>query len=173
MAKEGLVADPYFSALYTELRNMAARELRRNSAAALSPTTLIHETFLNVSPRESTVLPNPQHFMSYIARAMRGVIIDYLRRGSALKRGNAFELVELSEDLPLHTDQAVERLHEALDSLATTHPRLAECVELKFFCGFSFIDIAALWNVSERTVLRDWDKARLLLHSMMGEVAVN
>jgi DNA-directed RNA polymerase specialized sigma24 family protein len=62
-------------------------------------------------------------------------------------------------------------LRDALEALSVTHPRLAQCVDLKFFCGFSFSDIARRWNVSERTVLRDWDKARLLLHRLIGGVA--
>jgi len=164
------IGDHYFSLLYDELHRMATRELRRNISIKLSPTTLLHETFLNVSLRKSAVLADQRRFMTYASRAMRGLVIDYLRCGKALKRGHKFKIVSLSEDLEVsaQSDLEIEGLREALDTLAIREPRLAECVDLKFFCGLSFCDIAELWNVSERTVLRDWDKARLLLNRLMG-----
>jgi RNA polymerase sigma factor (TIGR02999 family) len=169
-----MMNEQYFSQLYAELHLMATRQLRRNGATTLSPTTLLHETFLNLSQREPATLADRQRFMAYASRAMRGLIIDYLRRGKAQKRGQGFEIVSLSEDLQVSAgdDLQVERLREALDALAVTHPRLAEVVDLKFFCGFSFGNIAELWNVSERTVSRDWDKARLLLNGLMDEPGI-
>jgi RNA polymerase sigma factor (TIGR02999 family) len=167
---EARIGDPYFALLYEELHRLASRELRRNGGLTLSPTTLLHETFLNVSLRASAELADRPRFMAYASRAMRGLVIDYLRRGNAQKRGRGFEIVSLSDEMELYaqSDIELERLREALEVLATQQPRLAECVDLKFFCGFSFRDIAELWNVSERTVLRDWDKARLLLNRLMG-----
>jgi RNA polymerase sigma factor (TIGR02999 family) len=169
-AEAGRVADKYFSALYDELHRVATRELRRNGGVSLSPTTLLHETFLNVSLRPSAELVDRPRFMAYASRAMRGLIIDYLRRGQAQKRGREFEIIPLSAELEVSTGQSleVERLLEALDSLSALDTRLAQCVDLKFFCGFSFREIAELWNVSERTVLRDWDKARVLLNRLIG-----
>ena len=164
------IGDPYFALLYEELHRLASRELRRNGGLTLSPTTLLHETFLNVSLRASAELADRPRFMAYASRAMRGLVIDYLRRGNAQKRGRGFEIVSLSDEMELYaqSDIELERLREALEVLAAQQPRLAECVDLKFFCGFSFRDIAELWDVSERTVLRDWDKARLLLNRLMG-----
>jgi RNA polymerase sigma factor (TIGR02999 family) len=168
-ANEGRIADQYFSVLYEELHRVAARELRRNSAAMLSPTTLLHETFLNVSLRDSAELADRPRFMAYASRAMRGLIIDHLRRGNSQKRGSEFEIVSLSEELQIDatSEQEMDRLRDALDALSTFDPRLGQCVDLKFFCGFSFRDIAQLWEVSERTVLRDWDKARVLLNRLL------
>jgi RNA polymerase sigma factor (TIGR02999 family) len=164
-----------FVALYDELHLMASRELRRNVALTISPTTLLHETYLNVSGRESAEFVDRQKFMAYAARAMRGLIIDYLRRGNAQKRGGAFEITSLQEGLPIAAEEQgsldVEHLREALEALSGIDARLAECVDLKFFCGFSFGDIAKLWEVSERTVQRDWDKARLLLSRLIRDVA--
>ena len=162
-----------FVALYRELHRMASRELRRNAALTLSPTTLLHETFLNISFRESAHFDDRQRFMGYAARAMRGLVIDYMRRGAAHKRGGGFEFTSLQEDM-LHVDSediAIERLREALDQLMSIDQRLAECVDLKFFCGFSFGEIAQLWQVSERTVQRDWDKARLLLNRLLKDIS--
>ena len=163
-----------FAALYDELHRMAQRELRRNSHATLSPTTLLHETFLNISHRESLAFGDCGQFMSYAARAMRGLIVDYLRSRHAQKRGGEFEITSLPTELP-HAAQEdrqsleIEKLNEALESLAKIDARLAECVDLKFFCGFSFNEIAQLRDVSERTVQRDWDKARLLLNRFIND----
>jgi len=164
-----------FVALYDELHRMASRELRRNVAVTISPTTLLHETYLNVSGRESAEFVDRQKFMAYAARAMRGLIIDYMRRGNAQKRGGAFEFTSLQDGLPIAGEEQgsldVEHLREALEALGSVDARLAECVDLKFFCGFSFGDIANLWEVSERTVQRDWDKARLLLSRLIRNLS--
>jgi RNA polymerase sigma factor (TIGR02999 family) len=172
-ANEERIGDRYFSRLYDELHRVAVRELRRNAAAALSPTTLLHETFLNVSQRESMEFADRPRFMAYAARAMRGLIIDHLRRGNAQKRGREFEITSLPEELQFDgkSDIELERLKDALEALAGIDQRLAQCVDLKFFCGFSFRDIAQLWSVSERTVLRDWDKARILLYRLISGTA--
>jgi len=155
--------------LYEELHRVASRELRRNSGALLSPTTLLHETFLNISLRAPTEVANKPRFMAYAVRAMRGLIIDCVRRHNAKKRGGEYEMTGLPVDIPFGVDTGVEieKLRDALDSLANIDARLAECVDLKFFCGFSLVDIAGLWNVSERTVQRDWDKARVLLQRLI------
>jgi len=161
--------DRLFASLYEKLHRAARYELQRNSLAALGPTTLLHETFLNVSRRESAQFADWPSFMAYAARAMRGLIIDRARHAQRQKRGGAVELVSLSTELQAdgETDLQVERLREALEELAAIDPRLAECVDLKFFCGFSFRDIARVWSVSERTVQREWDKARVLLNRLM------
>lgn len=165
-----------FAALYKELRHLAQHELRSNSAATLSPTTLLHETFLSISRRESLAFGTDAQFMSYASRTMRGLLIDYLRSRQAQKRGGDMQI------LPLHTDllnameededdlewQQLHRVHEALESLAQLDARLAECVDLRFFCGLSFDEIARLRGVSGRTVQRDWDKARLLLNRLIN-----
>jgi RNA polymerase sigma factor (TIGR02999 family) len=165
-----------FTALYTELRRLAQRELRCNSPATLSPTTLLHETFLSISQRESLAFGSGAHFMSYAARAMRGLLIDYLRTRQAQKRGGDLQILPFKTDLlnALEADvdgfesHQLQHIHEALESLAQLDARLAECVDLRFFCGFSFDEIARMRGVSERTVQRDWDKARLLLNRLLA-----
>jgi len=158
-----------FAVLYEELHRIAQRELRRNAAVTLSPTTLLHETFLNVSHREGTVFADRPRFMAYAARAMRGLLIDYIRNRQAQKRGGEFEITSLPTDLSHAPTEDIElgALGEALDSLAKVEPRLAECVDLKFFCGLSYSEIADLWSVSERTVRREWDKARIALNRLL------
>jgi DNA-directed RNA polymerase specialized sigma24 family protein len=92
--------DRLFAMLYEELHRMAQRELRRGAAVTLSPTTLLHETFLNISHRESLAFGDCGQFMSYAARAMRGLIVDYLRSRHAQKRGGDFEITSLPTELP-------------------------------------------------------------------------
>ena len=160
-----------FVALYEELHRAASRELRRSSGGLLSPTTLVHETFLNIWRRAPSEMANKPRFMAYAVRAMRGLIIDCLRRHNSKKRGSEFEFTELTAQIPLLTEGGVEieKLRDALDSLAHIDARLAECVDLKFFCGFTFEEIADMRSVSKRTVQRDWDKARILLHRLMQD----
>jgi RNA polymerase sigma factor (TIGR02999 family) len=166
--------DQLFASFYSELHRVAVRELRRNLSARLSPTTLLHETFLSFSLQESWGVSDRSRFLAYATRAMRGLIIDGLRRGSTQKRGGEFHFVSLCEELMLDTrdEREADRLREALEALEAIDARLAECVDLKFFGGFSTTDIAQLWTVSERTVQRDWDKARLILRGLLRGVQV-
>ena len=172
-AEQGDVAsrEELFAVLYRELHGLAQRELRRNAFLTMSPTTLLHETYLNLSGRPGNVFPDRARFMAYAARAMRGLLIDYLRARRAQKRGGEFEITSLPTELPAGAaaaDGEIEGIAEALDALGAVDPRLAQLVDLKFFCGFSFAEIAQLQGVSERTAQRDWDKARILLRWHMG-----
>jgi RNA polymerase sigma factor (TIGR02999 family) len=163
-------ADAVFAALYDELHRMARRELsKRGGMVTLGVTTLLHDAYLDISRREGPAFPDRNRFMGYAARVMRGLIIDYARSRHAQKRGGQFEITSIQTDVPDIASDAAElgELSEALDELATIDPRLSRIVDLKFFCGFSFGDIAAMMGVSERTVQRDWEKARIYLHSVL------
>lgn len=159
-------AEALFAALYDELHRVAARELaRRGGHVTLSVTTLLHEAYLDMSGREGTFFPDRARFISYAARVMRGLIVDYARRRSAAKRGAAFEITSDTDLADLAADGPdLQSLSDALDELATADARLAELVDLRFFCGFSCAEIAVLRGVSERTIQRDWEKARIYLH---------
>jgi RNA polymerase sigma factor (TIGR02999 family) len=161
--------DPSFASLYDQLRQIAHSALRRNGAhLGLSPTTLLHEVYLDISRRQSLQFPDKAHFMAYASRAMRGLIIDYARERRAQKRGGGFDITALPTVVPDLADAAeLQPLSDALDELATIDSALAELVDLKFFCGFSFSEIAAMRSTSERTVRRDWSKARLYLHDVL------
>jgi len=164
---DGAAADTLFSALYSELHRLAKRELaRRGSPASLSVTTLLHEAYLDIASREGSRFPDRPRFMGYAARVMRGLIIDHARSRNAIKRGGEFEITSLKTEPGEHFVDAKElsTISDALDQLAKVEPKLAELVDLKFFCGFSFAEIAALENLSERTVQRRWEKARIYLH---------
>jgi RNA polymerase sigma factor (TIGR02999 family) len=155
-----------FALLYKELRMLARRNLRQGGAFfTLTPTTLLHEVYLKLHGRRDIAFPNRAHFLAYASRAMRGLIIDYTRNRRALKRGGAFEFTSLQGDQHDHADDSgeLQRLSDAIDQLAAIEPRLAQLVDLRYFSGFSFGDIAAMWGISLRTVQRDWEKARLFL----------
>jgi RNA polymerase sigma factor (TIGR02999 family) len=109
--------------------------------------------------------------MGYAARVMRGLIIDYARRRQAHKRGGAFEITSMATDLAESVPDAdrLGRLGHALDALEGIDARLARIVDLKFFCGFGFAEIAAMHGVSERTAQRDWEKPRIYLHRVLRE----
>jgi RNA polymerase sigma factor (TIGR02999 family) len=160
-------AEALFSSLYGELHRVARREvMRRAGHLTLGATTLLHEAYLDISARTGMVFPDQARFMAYATRAMRGMIIDYVRRRYAHKRGGLFELTPLdgAEAGPAVDVDELQRISDAVDALATAEPALAEVVDLKFFCGFSFAEIAAMRGLSERTVQRHWEKARLYLH---------
>lgn len=164
-------ADTLFTTLYEELHRLARRELaRRDRSGALGVTTLLHEAYLTMADRSGTVFPDRARFMAYAARVMRGLIIDEARARHAKKRGGGFLLTTLHTDVAekLTDGLWLAKIGDALDELATHDPALAEIVELKFFCGFSVAEIAALRGVSERTVKRSWEKSRLYLHRAIG-----
>jgi RNA polymerase sigma factor (TIGR02999 family) len=156
-------AGALFEALYSELHRLAKRELARHPVpVTIGVTTLLHEAYLDMSARTGPSFPDRARFMGYAARVMRGLIIDYARTRNAQKRGGEFQITSLSTDAvgSLVDDRELERIGEALDELAKTDRSLAEVVDLKFFCGFSLGEIAAMQGVSERTVQRNWEKAR-------------
>jgi RNA polymerase sigma factor (TIGR02999 family) len=171
--RDRAAADALFDTLYTELHRQARRELARQGGplARLGVTTLLHEAYLTISGREGMVFPDRPRFMAYAARVMRGLIIDDVRRRQSQKRGARFEITSLSTDQAESVADAHEltRIGDALDELATVDPDVAEIVDLKFFCGFSFAEIAAMRGVSERTVQRSWEKGRIYLHRSISE----
>ena len=169
---DGPGTERMFTALYDELHRLAERQLRRHGRElSLGASTLLHEAYLAVSGSEAS-FPDRARFMGYAARAMRGLIIDHARRSWAQKRGGGAAAVTLPPDA--HAVAALdgielEALGDALEELAAFQSGLAELVDLHFFAGLQFVEIAALRGVSERTVQRDWRKARLFLHQALAD----
>lgn len=157
-----------FVSLYGELRQLAERQLRRNAGAAISPTTLLHEAYLGISARDAP-FPDRERFIGYAARVMRGLIIDFVRERRALKRGAGYHITQLPTELPAAEIGELGRLSDALDELSAREPLLAQLVDLRYFCGFTVEEIAAQRGVSVRTVLRDWEKARVLLFQGLSD----
>ena len=162
-------AERLFTVLYAELHRLAKRELSKRSYVTLGVTTLLHEAYLEISGREGARFPDRPRFMAYASRVMRGLIIDYARSRNAQKRGSQFEITSIKTDTVEAVPDTAElaRTSDALDALAAVDPDLAVVVDLKFFCGFSFAEIAAMRGVSERTIQRDWEKARIFLHQLL------
>jgi RNA polymerase sigma factor (TIGR02999 family) len=162
---------PLFTVLYSELHRLAQRELAgRGPNMGLGVTTLLHEAYLDMAARSDTSFPDRARFMAYAARVMRGLIIDHARNHLAQKRGGQFEITSLridaSENIADHRELTL--VSDALDALASSDASLVQVVDLKFFCGFSFAEIAAMQHLSERTVRRKWEKARIYLHHSIG-----
>jgi RNA polymerase sigma factor (TIGR02999 family) len=171
--------DRLFATLYSELHRLARRELQRNGGAgSLGTTTLLHETFLSLRARSGPTFPDRNRFMAYAARAMRGLVIDAHRRQQAQKRGGEFHITGIGDTEPdgqvvQTTPTRLDDLSTALDALAAIDPALAELVDLHFFCGFSFIEIAEMRGISERTAQREWRKARMLLKDAMEQAGAD
>ena len=123
-----------------------------------------------MSGTPGTVFVDRARFMGYAARVMRGLIIDDVRRRTAEKRGGLFRLTSLDGEIGMNVSgpQTLVRIGDALDELAQVDSNLSEIVDLKFFCGFSFAEIAAMRGVSERTIQRSWEKGRLYLHQALA-----
>jgi RNA polymerase sigma factor (TIGR02999 family) len=173
-AGDALAAEQLFTALYDELHRLARHNLRKGGGAmTLGATTLLHEAYLNISGQEDVAFPDRARFLAYASRAMRRLVIDYSRRRGAQKRGREFEITLVGDEPPpqaaIELAKELEPLGEALEELAAVDPALAQLVDLHFFCGYAFTEIATMRGVSERTVQRDWRKARMLLHSALGD----
>jgi len=143
-----------FAALYSELHRLAKRELANNGLyATLSATTLLHQAYIQIAARDGIRFPDQARFMGYAARVMRGLIIDYARSHHAQKRGGQFEITSLASEAPENStdERQLRQISDALDQLAETDASLSEIVDLRFFCGFIFAEIAAIKSISERS----------------------
>lgn len=173
-ASEAPAPDLLFSNLYQELRALARRELRNRALPPMGPTTLVHETYLNIAGRAAVQFENREHFLGYATRTMRGLIVDRVRRRACDKHGGAIHVSSLDTALgeQLAAPEEVLRVAGLMDELATLDAELAQVVDLKFFCGFTFGEIANILACSERSAQRYWDEARMLLrkiaHDMSG-----
>jgi RNA polymerase sigma factor (TIGR02999 family) len=168
LAEQGdqVSAGKLFTLLYGELHRLAKRQLARQGEVSISATTLIHEAYLDMAAQEGQCFPDRGRFMAYAARVMRGLIIDHVRNRLAIKRGGKFELTSLTTNVGdvVSDDRELTRISQALNELAKVDGSLSQIVDLKFFCGFSFAEIAEMLGLSERTVQRKWEKARIYLH---------
>ena len=168
---DGSATEALFSALYSELHRMARRQLARGGGGvSLSVTTLLHEAYLDMAGRNQVQFPDEARFMGYAARVMRNLIINYARDRQAQKRGGLFVITSLDNENSKEpvNERELSEIGEALDKLAKIDPELAEVVDMKFFCGFSFAEIGAMRNQSERTVQRNWQKARIYLQQELS-----
>jgi RNA polymerase sigma factor (TIGR02999 family) len=166
--------DQVLSTLYNELHAMARRQLAGQHGRTLDATALVHEAYLKVIGRTSAQFDDRAHFFAYAATAMRSVVVDYARQRMAQKRGGDLHRVtDLPEDLAggMRLDEEMLGLDTALNRLADVDPRLARVVEMRYFAGLSETEIAAVLERSERSIRRDWQKARLFLLAALQDDA--
>ncbi len=160
-------ADEVVAQLYGELQRLARQRMRLSGELTLLDTTaLVHEAWLKLAGANGQSFPDRRHFLSYAARVMRNVVIDLVRARRTERRGGDQQELTLNTaivELGPQSDENILRVHEALDELATMEPRLAHVVEMRYFGGLLEHEIAQVLGVTERTVQRDWQKARLFL----------
>ncbi|HEX6833253.1 MAG TPA: ECF-type sigma factor [Rudaea sp.] len=164
--------DAAFDELYAELKRIAAAELRRNAGATLNTTALVHEAYAKLAANHSGALASRAHFFSLAARAMRQILVDQARARLAEKRGGGQAHTDLDSAHDASDRRAEEMLvlDDALGRLAERDARAAKVVEWHFFGGFTFAEIAAELDLSERTVRSDWALARAVLaRDLSGE----
>lgn len=157
-----------FELVYADLHRRARRWVG-GAQATLSTTALVHETFVSLAGAR-VALSDKAHFFRLAARAMRRVLIDASRRRDARKRGGGQAGFTLDTSLAApDRDLDLVALDQALERLAASEPRLAQVVELHFYAGLEFTEIAQLMDLSERTVARDWRAARALLQLSLAD----
>ena len=158
--------------IYEELRGVARRQLRRmRPGQTLDTTALVHEAYLKLVDQSNAVWQDHARFVAVAAVAMRHLLVDYARQRASQKRGGNVVHVSLGDREVGSRDKTVELLavDQALTALAARSERLGKLVELRFFGGLSVEETAALLGTSERTVKRDWRKARAVLFQLLGD----
>lgn len=160
-----------FAQLYNDLKKIAhARLSGAGHQTLLDTCALINETYLRLAQASELHPESRGQYLAYASRAMRSIIVDFVRAREAERRGGGARRVTLSTavagSVPSGEDEII-RVHEALDELAASDPRLVSVVEMRYFGGLSEPEIAAVLGVTDRTVRRDWHKARLLLAAAM------
>lgn len=167
LAGESSANDRAFGLVYAELRRSAQRQMRRNGSgvATLSPTSLVSEVYLKLNDGAPRAINDRVHFYSLASKAMRQVLLDHQRGRQAIKRGSDVVHVELTVEAFGTEGNAVDyfALEQAMELLTQIDPRGAQVVDLHFFAGLNFIEIAELLDINERTARRDWNSARSYL----------
>lgn len=174
-AREGNAhaAEQAFSLLYEDLRRLARSRLRQHQTMTLLDTTsLVHESYLKLLGGASVPFEDRHHFFAYASKVMRSVIVDFARARLSERRGGDMEKVVLDTALlegVADPERDVLRVHGALELLAQADSGLAQLVELRYFAGLTESEIGELLGQSERTVRRNWEKAKLLLAAALSD----
>ncbi len=171
---EAAAVQALFNRVYAELKQVAHRQLAASAGHTLDTTGLVHETYLKLAQAEPVAhdLKGRAHFFALAAKAMRQIVIDHARARITDKRGGVqAQMVELDAAADVASDDfgpdALLRLERALLQLEVDEPRLANLIDLRFFACLSNTEIATLRDVNERTVLRDWRRARAHLYDAL------
>jgi RNA polymerase sigma factor (TIGR02999 family) len=163
--------DALFSAAYSELRKLARSRLHdggRNTC--LDTTALVHESYLRFIKHGQLRSEDRRAFFAYASQVMRSVIVDSVRERQAQRRGGDLDKLtlntQLADGLPAGEDELL-KVNEAIEALSHKEPRLAKVVEMRYFGGYTDQEVAQALDLNEKTVRRDWDKARLMLMAML------
>ena len=167
----GAIAE-YLPRFYSELRRLARARLAAGGRYTLLDTTvLMHESFLRLQRASNLPINDGEHFLAYATKTMRSVVVDYVRRRKAERHGGGAAHTSLNtvhaEEISASDDEILE-VHEALEVLAGVDPRLVQVVEMRYFGGLTDVEIGQALGVTDRTVRRDWERARLLLAGLLG-----
>jgi RNA polymerase sigma factor (TIGR02999 family) len=159
-----------FAAVYPELRRLAAwRSASQPEGSTLTPTVLVHETYLKLVRSRELDLQDRRHFFACAGRAMRQILVDHARAGAAEKRGGGAAAVELPGELAgARANVDWIDLDRALDALDDIDPQQRELVELRYFAGLGREEVAELMGCSARTIERNWLRARAFLHAQLA-----
>jgi RNA polymerase sigma factor (TIGR02999 family) len=156
-----------FEITYEELRRLARARLRNSGpSTGLDPTTVVHESYLRFAPAGQLRAGGHRAFFAYASMVMRSVIIEWVRKRRAERRGGDALHVELSEESASNLttdDRTARKVHEALEVLEQADARLGRVAQMRFYEGYTVKEIAKALGITERTVQRDWQRARLLL----------
>jgi RNA polymerase sigma factor (TIGR02999 family) len=171
MAGDAEANERAFEMVYAELRRSAQRQMRRDSSPlTLSPTALVNEVYIKLNDGIGRAVNDRVHFFSLAARAMRQVLLDHQRKKQAVKRGGQDVRIELTADAFASDAENLDyfALDQALDALRAIDARATQVIELHFFTGLNFFEIADLLGVSDKTARRDWDSGRAFLLSQLS-----
>lgn len=159
--------DRLFELLYADIHRMARARLAENGPITLlDSTSLAHEAYLKLQGAGRIDLDSRGRFMAYVSQVLRNVIVDFARRRSAERRGGGQSNLTLNTEIAGsigNQDEDIIRINDALDELDKSDPRLRKVVEMRYFAGLTEQEIADALGLTERTVRRDWERARLLL----------
>ena len=159
--------DALFQESYEDLRKLARARLQGGGRnVVLDTTALVHESYLRLAGRSGVEFPDRLRFLGYAGKVFRSVIVDLVRERQAAQRGGGLAPITLTtqmENVAARGEEQILKVHEALEELRKLDQRMAQVVEMRYFGGLTEADIAAVLGVTERTVRRDWQQARLFL----------
>ena len=163
-------ADQAFALVYADLRMLARRQVQR-AASGPGATSLVHEVYLRLAGPEALSINDREHFFELAARAMRQLVVDHARRSASAKRGGGAvpdNLDDIAVLVPAHDNAGrMLELDQALDRLSALDPQLVRLVEMRYFAGLELAEISAITDRSERSLKRDWRRARAVLHAAL------
>jgi len=161
-----------FEALYPELRRLANSRMYGNEST-FTPTVLVHELFLRITQGSPLSLADRNHFFAASAKAMRWIMVEHARQRATDKRGGGQVMVALDDQIPDAPPAltSVLMLDQGLEALEAISPQRRKVVEMRYFSGMEFAEIASVLDVSERTVYREWERARAFLQAMLDDDA--